>query len=180
MNFLEDGYWPREEKADAWCGPSALFHKLLALKGQHFFRFSCRIRHFQRDYSISWELSELIYCILIGSVVLWLPVMSFTSFTLPCVKKTCSGSALLSGEGEVFYLQPRGMFFPKRCCLWSLNVTRESWQVSNLHHISYDKRCHCHLYMKDALFLDYSVLIPLLFNPQRKPTYHPAVPPVTL
>ena len=58
---------------------------------------------------------------------------------------------------------------------------RESWQVYNLHHIPYAKRHPCHLYMKDA-FVNYyySVLIPLLFNSQRKPAHHPTVPLVKL
>ena len=99
----------------------------------------------------------------------------------PCLQKTCTWTCpALWGRKHSLSTAQRDIF-PKRCCLRPLNLVRESWQVCNLYHIPYAKRHPCHLYMKNAFFhYYYSVLIPLLFNPQRKPVHHPTVSPVKL
>ena len=100
---------------------------------------------------------------------------------LPCVQKICMWTRpALWGRKDSLSTAPRNIF-PKRCCLGHLNLMKESWQVYKLHHIPCAKRYPCHLYTKDA-FVNYyySVLIPLLFNSQRKPAHHPTVPLVKL
>lgn len=100
---------------------------------------------------------------------------------LPCMQKICTWICPgLRGRKDSLSTAPRNIF-PKRCCLRHLHLMRESQRAYNLQHMHCAKRNPCHLYMKDA-FVNYyySVLIPLLFNPQRKPAHHPTVPLVKL
>lgn len=65
LSFVFSGFFYKMamvlgSEANAWCRLSVLLNKQPALKGLCFLRFLCRIRHFQRDHSISWELSEMI------------------------------------------------------------------------------------------------------------------------
>lgn len=67
------------EKVNSWCRPSALFQKLLALKGPSCFLIPIQNETFSGGHNISWEHAEMIYCILIVSVVLWLLCVPFRS-----------------------------------------------------------------------------------------------------